>query len=236
MMTSGWRDRAICSKNFLHATPDDRQTALRQVEQLDGQVGARHERVRRVSRLLLALQGAGQDHVVSSQLALGKTEQQAAGADLDVVRVAPIASRQSGSLDGAFRGNDGLSARPGPGPAAPAGCLPLPSPSPRLRDCPGSGAAKSSRSPGPPAGAAPPPQRAATRSARSALPPPPAVPPPGQPAPHTTASPDAAPPNQTMITNRTPAPTRRRSTRGLTGYTSGALRLPRHLRVVAWFP
>ena len=32
---------------------------------------------------------------------------------------------------------------------------------------------------------------------------------------------DAASPNQTMITNRTPAPTRRRSTRGVTGYVAG---------------
>jgi hypothetical protein len=86
------------------------------------------------------------------------------------------------------------------------------------------GAARSSRSPGPPAGAAPRPRPAVTRSARPAPPPPPAVPRPapsarrsGQPAPHTTADPDSAPPNQTMITKRTPAPTRHSSTGGLTG-------------------
>src|SRR5271169_1404095 len=76
-------------------------------------------------------------------------------------------------------------------------------------------------SPGPPAGVAPPPRPAATRSARPAPPPPPAAPRPapsaprsGQPAPHTRAAPDAASLNPTMVTKRTPAPTRRRSTGG----------------------
>src|SRR5213592_3077785 len=82
-----------------------------------------------------------------------------------------------------------------------------------------------SRNPGPPAGAAPRPRPAASRSARPAPPPPPGVPRPappvpraGQPAPHTTAAPHAASPNQTMITMQTTAPTRRRSTGGVTGY------------------
>ena len=79
-------------------------------------------------------------------------------------------------------------------------------------------AARSSRSPGPPAGAAPPPRPAAHRSARPAPPPPPAAPHPAPSAPHTTAAPAAAPPNPTMITNRAPAPTRRRSAGTVTGY------------------
>src|ERR1019366_1231788 len=61
--------------------------------------------------------------------------------------------------------------------------------------------------------------------ARPAPPPPPPAPRPapsaprsGQPDPHATAAPDAASPNPTMITKRTPAPTRRRSTGGVTGY------------------
>src|SRR5208283_1070168 len=83
---------------------------------------------------------------------------------------------------------------------------------------PGSGAGRNPGSPGPPDGAAPPPRPAVTRSARPAPPPPPAAPRSGQPAPHTTAALDVASPNPTMITKRTPAPTRRRSTGGVTGY------------------
>ena len=101
-------------------------------------------------------------------------------------------------------------------PAAPPAGRPSSPPSPPGH--PDSGAARNSKSPGPPAGAAPRPPRAAPRSARPAPPPPPPVPHSGQPDPHTRAAPDAASPNPTMITNRTPAPTRRRSIGGLTGY------------------
>src|ERR1019366_538583 len=118
---------------------------------------------------------------------------------------------------------DGLSGRPAPGPAAFAAAQPSSSPSPRGR--PGPGAERSSKNPGPPAGATPQPRPAASRSARPAPLPLPAAPRPapsaprsGQTVPHTTAAPDTAPPNQTMITNRAPAPTHHRSTGGLTGY------------------
>src|SRR5260370_1279318 len=113
---------------------------------------------------------------------------------------------------------------PGAGPPAPADPpAGRPSSPPSPSGCPGSGAARNSRSPGPPVGAAPRPPRAAPRSGRPALAPPPAAPRSGQPAPHTRAAPDAASPNPTMITNRTPAPTRRRSTGGLTGYSRRAI-------------
>src|ERR1019366_7634949 len=121
---------------------------------------------------------------------------------------------------------DGLSGRPAPGPAAFAAAQPSSSPSPRGR--PGPGAERSSKNPGPPAGATPQPRPAASRSARPAPLPLPAAPRPapsaprsGQTVPHTTAAPDTAPPNQTMITNRAPAPTHHRSTGGLTGYEEG---------------
>src|ERR1019366_2028716 len=74
------------------------------------------------------------------------------------------------------------------------------------------------RNRGPPADATRSPRLAATRSARPAAAPAPAAPQTGQTAAHTTAAPETAPPNPSMITNRTPAPTRRRSTGGLTGY------------------
>src|SRR5580658_7825918 len=119
---------------------------------------------------------------------------------------------------------DGLSARPAAGPAAPAApCAGWPSSSLQPPGCPGPGAARNSRSPGPPAGASPPPPPAATRSSPAAPPPPPAVPRPAQPVPHTTAAPDAASPNPTMITNRTPAPTHHRSAGGLTGYVGASV-------------
>src|ERR1019366_6002325 len=85
-----------------------------------------------------------------------------------------------------------------------------------------SAAARGSRNRAPPADATRSPRLAATRSARPAAPPAPAAPQPGQTAAHTTAAPETAPPNPSMITNRTPAPTRRRSTGGLTGYPQRA--------------
>ena len=85
MMTSGEHDRATSSRISFTSAPDGGQPALGQVEELDGEVGAGQERMRRVARLLLTLGGAGQHDVAGPQPALGQAEQQAAGADLDVV-------------------------------------------------------------------------------------------------------------------------------------------------------
>ena len=65
-------------EDLLHAAPDGGQPAFGQVEQVDGEVRAGHERMRRVARLLLALGGAGQHHVAGPQPALGQAEEQAA--------------------------------------------------------------------------------------------------------------------------------------------------------------
>ena len=87
MMTSGEQRPRHALEDLLHAAPDGGQPSLGQVEQLDGEVRAGQERMRRVARLLLTFRGAGQHDVPGPQLALGQAEEQAAGADLDVVRV-----------------------------------------------------------------------------------------------------------------------------------------------------
>ena len=82
-----------------------------------------------------------------------------------------------------------------------------------------SAAARSSRSPGPAAAATPPTRPATPRSTQPARPAGPPARPPKPPTPHTRASPAARTPAESnMIKQRTPAPTRRRSAGGLTGY------------------
>ena len=104
------------------------------------------------------------------------------------------------------------------GPAGrPAACPPSPSPSRPARPC--SAAARSSRSPGPPAAAAPPTRPATPRSTPPARPAGRPARPPEPPTPHTRASLAARTRRESnMIKHRTPAPTRRRSAGGLTGY------------------
>jgi hypothetical protein len=87
MMTSGEHGVHVREEDLLHAAPHCRKTALRQIEQLDGKIGIWHEGMGRVSRLFVAFRGARQNRVTDPRLAQGQAEQQAAGTDLDVVRM-----------------------------------------------------------------------------------------------------------------------------------------------------
>jgi hypothetical protein len=76
-------------ENVLYPIPDEGKATLRELMELDGQVGTGKKGGRCVSCLGVSFLGPGEDQVSSMQsgMSLGQGEQRSAGADLDIIRV-----------------------------------------------------------------------------------------------------------------------------------------------------